>query len=253
MYLKMRQLPQTTKRNSPDRITLGVEDHYWNDKDSFGFIINKSTGTSLIGFPGESHSDILDFGYKDALERAGLLNTQLEDIKFCDWLDYKDEKSLENFNRWYDNNKDKADNYLCGRAWVINDSVSDDTSNYIVVIAWWNELSNDEFKRLNDKIVEDISIELEIDVNNYIAVDNNGNLVELSLSDDECPYIEPCRSLDDLYKMSAIHLASQKEKRERLSDFRVIRDELFQKVWESDPMNKSKTEAEWRSRRYQGD
>ena len=105
----MRQLPQTTKRNSPDRITLGVYDHYWNDKDSFGFIINRSTGTTLIGFPGESHSDILDFGYQDALERAGLLNTQLEDIKFCDWLDYKDEKSLENFNRWYDNNKEKAD------------------------------------------------------------------------------------------------------------------------------------------------
>ena len=135
---------------------------------------------------------------------------------------------------------------------MINDSVSGD-NNHIVIIAWWNELSNDEFKRLNDKIVEDISIELEIDVDDYISVDNNGNLVELSLSDDECPYIEKCRSLDDLYKIRDIHLASQKEKRERLSNFRVIRDELFQKVWESDPMNQSKTEAEWRSRRYKGD
>ena len=249
----MRQLPQTTKRNSPDRITLGVEDHYWNDKDSFGFIINRSTGTSLIGFPGESHSDIRDFGYQDARERAGLLNTQLEDIKFCDWLDCKDEDSIERFNSWYAINKEKADNFLCGRAWVINDSVSDDASNYIVVIAWWNELSNDDFKRLNDKIVEDISIELEIDVDDYIAVDNNGNLIELSLSDDECPYISPCKSLDILYKISALHLASQKEKREGWSDFRTLRDELFQKIWESDPMNKSKTEAEWRFRRYQGD
>ena len=42
-------------------------------------------------------------------------------------------------------------------------------------------MTNDEFKRLNDKIVDDISIELEIDVDDYIAVDNNGNLVELSL------------------------------------------------------------------------
>ena len=248
----MRQLPQTTERNSPDMVTLGVVEHYWSDKDSYGFIINKSTGTSVIGFPGESHSDILDFGYQDALERAGLQYTRIEDIKFCEWLDCKDEDSIERYNRWYDKNKEKADNFLYGRAWVIDDSVGD-SSNYIVVIAWWNELSNDNFKRLNDKIVEDISIELEIDVDDYIAVDNNGNLVELSLSDDECPYIEECRSLDALYKMSAIHLASQKEKRERLSDFRTLRDELFQKIWESDPTNQSKTEAEWRSRRYEGD
>ena len=249
----MRQLPQTTERNSPDMVTLGVVEHYWSDKDSYGFIINKTTGATILSYQGESHYDMLEYGEPEKLERVGLLDATLEDIKFCDWLDCKDEDSIERFNSWYAANKEKADNFLCGRAWVINDSVSDDTSNYIVVIAWWNELSNDNFKRLCDNIVEDISIELEIDVDDYIAVDNNGNLVELSLSDDECPYIEACRALDILYKISAIHLASQKEKRERLSDFRILRDELFQKVWESDPMNQSKTEAEWRSRRYQGD
>lgn len=250
----MRQLPQTNKRNSPDKITLGTEDHYWNDLDSYGFILNKNTENVIMSLPGESHSDMIEYGDEWKLNKAGLTDIRFDEIKFCDWLDYSDEESLCKFNEWYSINKQKADSFLCGRAWVINDSVRGDRDGNIIVVSWWNEITNDDFKRLNDKIVEELASELDIhNIVDYRAVDNNGDLIELSLLDDECPYIEKCHSLDDLYKISAIHLASQKEKRERLSDFRVYRDELFQKIWESDERNLSKTEAEWRCRRYSGD
>ena len=54
----------------------------------------------------------------------------------------------------------------------------------------------------------------------------------------------------NLWIQQAIHLATQKEKNNFFKEFKKHRDEANQKIYNT---TKSKTEAEYRSIRYQGD
>ncbi len=207
------------RSNFPDEVWFN--DKWYNTESKYArpFIINIKTHQSLFGEIGQYHC------------KMSKLKIMLK--FFCTWDSLKDEYRV------------KTSTYH-GRIWVIND-----TDINTVLICWWEDLNDQNFYELNKELILKYNKKFNTNITKALVVNNNDEFVNFDINNKNIEHIKPRSSdnkkLKEMHKI--IHLASQKDKEEYFKQFKKIRDENNQTKYYNH--TKSKTEAEWRSIKYQ--
>ena len=246
------------RNGTPDFIThtiRGIERNYcWRDESARPFIYNIETGKVLWGERTDSHNNIIFDTSREILNKFGLGNVHsVNDLRWDEFYSYSDEQIKHEIDMFNKHNP-QASNFYLGRVWHAQLS----SKKWVAYIVWWNELSKKEFTKLNNKIIKDFNYNFEDGPNEpeiikYYAIDNNGNIKRMDVNDDKEKSIEARNQeiKDEIKAARAIHLATQKEKREYFEIFRKNRAEHQQK--ELYNTTKSKTGAEFhnnKTKRY---
>ena len=219
------------RRNNPDKIVYNKDKKYKFDSEfATAFIVDIDTKTILWSEAGQTHNDILFYADDDIKEKMGL-----GDVLFVDEI--------------Y-NNKKYSKHIKCGRIWVIPNNKSKNRK-YDVYIAWWQELSNNEFNTLNKLVVTDYNKRNKTDIKSYMIVDNNGVFKLIAFDEEIKIDAQSDARKEDMQILFAIHLANSEEKRKYLSNWlkdrnRHNQERLYNKT-------KSKTAAEYNHIKTIGD
>ena len=231
--------------NSPDNIHIENDDDHdslsWMEECAYAFIYSLKLNDFLFSGSAETHSSILYSYDDDTLKEFDDLydaanNKGIYDLRFItgdsDYKSYKDWKTLNPFSK----------RFKLGRIWIYKK---------VLYIAWWDDLKSAEFIKYNNAVIKYIKKDPQFDEFDKIYyMNNNGELLEFD-PNKKVRAARPSKKRKEILKIQqAIHLANQKEKREFFKEFRKHRDEANQKIYNT---TKSKTEAEYRSIRYQGD
>lgn len=246
------------RNGTPDFIThtiRGIERNYhWRDETARPFIYNINKDKVLWGNSGDSHNDLIVDSEAETLKEFGLGNVNsVSDLRWDEFYSYTGKeikREIDQFNKEFP----EASKFYLGRIWHAKLK----SKKWVAYVVWWNELSKQEFTKLNNKIVKDFNHNFEDGPNEpeiikYYAIDNNGNLKRMDVNDNKEKSIEARNKeiKDEIKAARAIHLATQKEKREYFEIFRKNRAEHQQK--ELYNSTKSKTEAEFhnnKTKRY---
>ena len=253
--------------SSPDKINFTEETptgdiirmFSWNNQAARPFLYGIKINRAIFGMPTSTHADIVrGIRQKDMnLFKELGLNTALSnlDVRWdpTEW-DETTEK-YKSYDDWAKDHKTIAERMRTGRIWDVRLYDEDDTDNYkpALFIAWWDELSDKEFLDYNKNVIDnyfDNKFNLNSDKNTYTfyCVDNNGKIFEWS-TDKKIKVNKRSKESEKLLSVAnAIHLATQKEKKEFFANFKKTRDERNQKIYNH---TKSKTEAEYRALKYQ--
>ena len=238
-------------RNSPDSIEVKIKKGKtqvfdFDDEGARPFIYALKKSVVLFGTTKETHSELLD----DLHSNKRKLSKQLgiDNISSGDFRYDPDESWYGGYDNWAKDHKTIAECIRTGRIWDVelNDKPS-------LFIAWWDELSDKEFLDYNKNVIDnyfDNKFNLNSDKNTYTfyCVDNNGKIFEWS-TDKKIKVNKRSKESEKLLSVAnAIHLATQKEKKEFFANFKKTRDERNQKIYNH---TKSKTEAEYRALKYQ--
>lgn len=253
--------------NSPDRINFTektptgdiIRMFSWNNQSARPFIYATKLKKTIFGMPTSTHADIVRGLRQKRIDifKALKLDTARDntDIRWDpEEVDYDGE--FITYDKWVESHKEIVKNIKTGRIWDVRLYDDDDSDNYksALFIAWWDELSGKEFVDYNTTVV-DRFFELKLNLDDkkdyvFYCVDNNGDIFTYDLKSKDALEVDK-RSEESkaLYKAAkAIHNASQEEKKKFFVNFKKSRDEKNQKIYNH---TKSKTEAEYRSLKYQ--
>lgn len=246
------------RSGTPDLIThtiRGIERNYcWRDETARPFIYNIKKDKVLWGDRANSHNHLIVNASSETLKEFGLKNIKsVLNLRWNEFYYYTGKELKHEIDMFNKHNPQASDFYL-GRLWHVQLS----SKKWVAYVVWWNELSKQEFTKLNNKIVKDFNHNFEDGPNEpeiikYYAIDNNGNLKRMDVNDNKEKSIEARNKeiKDEIKAARAIHLATQKEKREYFEIFRKNRAEHQQK--ELYNSTKSKTGAEFhnnKTKRY---
>lgn len=235
--------------NSPDNIHL--DNDYWGESLNWGsiyaraFIYSTKLNDFLFSSKGNNHISIMysdDDTLKDFDNLYDIAYNQngIYDLRFISDNDtYNDYKEWKKLNPYFKR-------FKLGRIWSYEG---------ILYIAWWDELTPTQFIKYNHDLINYINThesELKLDKFDKIYyMSNSGKLIEYDPNKKVVSTRSTKNRKEIIKAQQAIHLATQKEKQKFFKEFIKNRDENNQKKHYNH--TKSKTEAEWRSIRYQGD
>ena len=186
------------KIGDPDYIKHHDKEYNFDSKYAKAFIFNVKQDMAYWSKPGETHNDIL----------MGLSDTERTKFK----LFRHGTRPIRNVGFLSEPENEKHNK--CGRIWVIPNNKSKHRK-YDVYIAWWNELSDKEFRHFNDVILEQYNTDFHLKLESYIGIDNNGEFI--LIEPDGNKIIIDRRDekrKQDVEILKCIHLASQEEKKE---------------------------------------
>lgn len=219
---------------SPDYIVHHKSEYNFDSDFARAFIYNIKANKILWSAPGKTHNDIL-FDLDDESRDLFNLYHNGNPIRY---VDYISDGELEKINK-------------CGRIWVIPNNVSKHRK-FDVYVAWWNELSENDFIKYNKFIVSEYNKKFNYNLESFVGVDNNGYFLLIDPDGKEIVIDKQDKSRKhDLEILKAIHLATQEEKRKFFKGYRKIRDKNFQSKYYNN--TKSKTAAEFhnnKTKRY---
>jgi len=238
--------------NSPDEIKFKnkngeITSLDWCSKNAYAFIYSTKLNKFLISDKGDNHCSILYTKYNDnelkefddlydvANNKDGIYSLRFVDDFFGDI----------NYDDWKNQNKDINNRFKLGRYWLYEG---------VLYMTWWDSLTPSEFDKYNKELLKFVTKEVENNGDEKEQFDevyymvNDGRFIKY----DPNKKSEDIKSSDERKKIiqlqQAIHLANQKEKKEFFKEFKRRRNANKQKIYNH---TKSKTEAEWRSIRYQ--
>ena len=236
--------------NSPDSIEVKIKKGKkqvfdFEDEGARPFIYAIKKNKCIFGDTQETHSDLID--YLQCYKRKLCKEIGIDKLNSIDFRYEKTDDYYHNYEEWANENP-QALNIRTGRIWDITID-----NKPALFIAWWDELSDKEFLDYNKNVIDnyfDNEFNLSSDKNTYTfyCVDNNGKIFEWS-TDKKIKVNKRSKESEKLLSVAnAIHLATQKEKKEFFANFKKTRDERNQKIYNH---TKSKTEAEYRALKYQ--
>lgn len=236
--------------NSPDSIEVKIKKGKkqvfdFEDKCARPFIYAIKKNKCIFGDTQETHSYLID--YLQVYKRELTKQIGIDNLNSIDFRYDPHDSWYNNYEEWVNENP-QAVNIRAGRTWDVN--IDDKPALFI---AWWNELSDKEFLDYNKTVIDyyfDNKLNFTQDRNTYTfyCVDNNGGIFEWT-EDKKVKVDKRSEESKKLFSVvNAIHLATQKEKKEFFANFKKLRDEKNQKIYNH---TKSKTEAEYRSLKYQ--
>lgn len=245
-----------TSYNSPDSIHVNNYDENgnkilkcrkkiikldWRDNNSYAFIYSVKLNSFLFSKESDSHADIFYYTNNVLKNFDNLYDIKNNGRTIYDLRYIKGDKSYKSYEKWKTLNQ-FAKRFKLGRIWIFNK---------ILYITWWDELSSEQFIKYNDALINYIEDNKENfdEFNKIYCMHNNGDLLEYDKNNKNISQQSKNRK-EILQIQQAIHLATQKEKNNFFKEFKKHRDEANQKIYN---ITKSKTEAEYRSIRYQGD
>lgn len=238
-------LKSISKNNTPDRIDHDDRTLRWSNKYARAFIYNTKLDDFLLSGMGENHFSIIEDENEDILNEFGLGGIEdLIELRF-----FSDNfEDIEDSKEWKKQYKYNNKTFKLGRYWIIPKNTWDNDEE-LIYVAWWNELNSKQFNQFNKRFLDFIGEKNDKEYDHCIFIDNNGTtkyfdknkkVLVRKASKERKKEIEIARN---------IHLASQKEKKKFFEKFRKMRDEENQKRYYNH--TKSKTEAEYRSIKYQ--
>lgn len=250
--------------NSPDNIKfvkntetgVVIRTFGWDDYSARPFMYAIKQNKTIFGKITSTHADMfytLKEKHPDVFKTLKLDTTKgAIDIRYDpDEYDYDDTVT---YDKWVSKHKEVAEAIHSGRLWDVNLRDEYEGCEHALFIAWWDELTAKEFVDYNTTVIETY---FRRDLNYYdkstyvfYCVDNNGHVFDFDLKAEKNIEIDK-RSKESKQLLSAakaIHLATQEEKKKFYANFKKMRDEKNQKIYNH---TKSKTEAEYRSLKYQ--
>jgi len=259
--------------NTPDVVNLHkgkITLHFDND-GAFPFVINVETKVIVFGGEKSIHGDMFSFMSRDDFASLDLPDhTDMWNIRYCDDYGYqakKGKRSHDSYNKWkttmmkmypylyLENGNPK---YMTGRIWDVPQVIgANDIKQYpeykAIAVAWWGEIDGADYVDLTKYVIQEAEAEeligsiVPVKDCTLFGVDNNGGVINLNKVRKVAKQTAASKEQQQLAQ--AIHLANQKEKDEFYKEFRKHRDEKNQT--ELYNHTKSKTEAEYRSIKYQ--
>ena len=173
----------------------------FNKDNAYPFVYNKKLDKIILGSANSIHNNIFTSNNADKLKEMGLDGVDnVRQLRYCCGMD----DDTEEIDRWYEENKKYVDETICGRIWynaqddfeswdseeqaaqmaeLFGDLKDLDSSKCYV--ANWNEIEPNEFKEVLDNIVKHFSKEHNKKIKSYIAIDNNGEPIELELGNND--------------------------------------------------------------------
>ena len=206
-------IKESDKYGDPDHIKHHNKEYSFDSKYARAYIFNKKERECIWSEPGETHNDILFDLTDDIRNKFDLYTSSKKPIRYVEYLAEPENAKI---------NK-------CGRIWVIPNNKSKHRK-FDVYIAWWNELSESEFKDYNKKIINQYNKDFNNNLESYIAIDNNGKFVLVEPDGKEVTIEKRDeRRKQDVEILKRIHLATQKEKQDFFKGFKTYRDDSLQK------------------------
>lgn len=242
-------LKRNAKSGTPDGFTHNFKGHNinftWDDESAHPFIYNKRKKLIAWGNPGNSHYDMISDMGNDEKIKMGLENIDKISQLRWDWFEnYDNQSEVNKAIKLWNKRHPIANDFCLGRIWHENLG-----SKYITYLVWWNELTQLQFTRYSNYVINDYNNVIgkklnEPKINDYYAIGNNGEFIEMDVNDNVSKKIKPRdnKTKNLIKQMRAIHLATQEEKRKYFELYRKQRNEYFQKLYDK---TKSGTEAEW--------
>ncbi len=224
---------------------------------AYPYIYNKANNKIVFGKPGNTHPMILMD--KKKLEDVGISEvTSIQQLRYCCGLD----SEFDKIDAWYKENKTWIDKIVCGRIWYIEKSdinkwapeyqniiqqfdELDNEDSMMTFVCNWNEIDTSEFSKINNDIIKLFSKEYNKQIKSYIAIDNNGEPIEMELGKNVIVDDRDASHKKKISKLYDLHSDPKRrdEKRKMLAPFRKNRGEEFQKKYWNN--TKSGTEAEF--------
>lgn len=205
---------ENDKYGDPDHIKHHNKEYDFDSEYARAFIFNKKEKECLWSEPGETHNNMLFEITDTERNKFNLYTSGKKPIRFVEYLAEPDNAKL---------NK-------CGRIWVVPNNTSKHRK-FDVYIAWWNELSKDEFKTFNDRIIKQYNEDFKKDLESYIAIDNNGKFILVEPNGKEVTIEKRDeKRKQDVEILKCIHLATQEEKAEFFKGLKAARAEHFQRT-----------------------
>jgi len=245
--------------NSPDELYIrnnqgGFYLSWWSG-NAYAFIYSTKLDDILVSGMQQSHDDILYGVLAGKSSMSKSKQKQHDDMlrNFDNLLDIRDNKRgvdtlrrdsrEDDYDDWLNSDKDILDanqRFKLGRFWIHNE---------ILYISWWDELNTEEFNKYNKTLIRKIKEKENLygKFNIVYCMENDGKLILFDKEIKQAKIVTNERK-KILKIQRAIHLADQKAKQEFFKEFKRHRDANNQQIYNH---TKSKTEAEWRSIRYQ--
>lgn len=173
----------------------------FNKDNAYPFVYNKKLDKIIFGSANSIHNNIFTSNNADKLKEMGLDGVDnVRQLRYCCGMD----DDTEEIDRWYEENKKYIDETICGRIWynaqddfeswdseeqaaqmaeLFGDLKDLDSSKCYV--ANWNEVAPNDFKKVLDNIVKHFSKEHNKKIKSYIAIDNNGEPIELEVGNND--------------------------------------------------------------------
>ena len=235
--------------NSPDSIKFKTKNGEigsldWCCRHAYAFIYSTKLNKFLISKEAGNHCSILYTEYNDnelkefddlydvVNNKDGIYSLRFAD-NFFKYYGYDD---------WKNQNKDINDRFKLGRFWVYEETL---------YMTWWDQLTSSEFDKYNKELLNFIKTETSHVFKKIYYMTNTGRLIKYNPNKKSKESIATDDRKQIMKLQQAIHLANQKEKDKFFKEFKRKRDSNNQKTKYN--YTKSKTEAEYRSIRYQGD
>lgn len=247
----------------------------FNKDNAYPYVYNKKLNKIIFGKPNSIHNNIFTSENEKELKEIGLENiTKIGQIRYC----CGEDDDTEEIDKWYEENKQYVDNTICGRLWYdaqddFESWGSEEQAEQMAAIFGklknfdsckcyvvnWNEIEPNEFQQINDAIVELFAKEHNIKIKSYIAIDNNGEPIEMFVGENtkvEKRSIEREKEISNLMNIhNPQHGESweefRKRKHEATKGYNKSRGKHFQRDYYN--QTKSKTAAEWhnnKTKRY---
>ena len=245
--------------NSPDGLSIKDKDNkklslsYWDDT-AHAFIYSINLDSFLISKAGYSHFDFFELmssqsnKTKSTLKKFDNLYELLYDADgYLDIdMDLFRRDEDEDYDSWAQNNEKINSRFKLGRFWIHNE---------ILYISWWDELISIEFDKYNRSLINELKNNIKkfgkFDIVYYMQNDGKLILFDNKINKNQKEISSSKERKQILKIQQAIHLADQKEKNNFFKEFKRHRDSNNQQKYYNH--TKSKTEAEWRNIKYQGD
>lgn len=238
-------LTKISRNNTPDKILHdGRNLSYCNDY-ARAFIYSVKKNDLLFSKPGETHFDIIDETPLDILKEFELdWVDSISQLRFCG-ASYGDVEDKEEWKEVYAQENKK---FKLGRIWIIPKGKMEN-DDILVYIAWWNELTSKEFNKYNKKVLDFFGELNEEKYEDCVFIDNNGVTKYFDAEKKVKVTKTSAQRKKELQIARNIHLASQREKKKFFAEFIKKRDRINQEKYYNH--TRSKTEAEYRSIKYQ--
>lgn len=166
----------------------------FGDKTAYPFIYNKKNNKIVFGKCGNTHPQLLRELSNAIKKELDILDVNsIQQLRYCCGMD-DDKKEIDN---WYSKNKQWVDNIICGRIWN-GIKINEWPENYIetaklfdklsniksaeTYIANWNEIEPSAFIEINNNIINKFISKTGNKIESYIAIDNNGEPIEIELN-----------------------------------------------------------------------
>ena len=270
---------EETSAGDPDEIkhyfAQGWVHLKFSKDNAYPYIYNFKLDKIIIGDANTIHNDLFIPDNEDKLKEMGLDGVDnVQRLRYCCGID----DDTELIDNWYEENKQYIDNTICGRIWYdAQDNFEtwdldqqeqmastfdalNDLDSCKCYTACWNEIEPSKFQDINDAIVKHFAKEHSVKIKSYIAIDNNGNPIELVVGKGAAKV--DARSVShqkEVEKAIDIHNPAygesweefRKRKREATKGYNKARGEHFQHEYYD--KTDSKTSAEWhnnKTKRY---